>query len=357
MEFLRMNRFRGSDTHYFPDFSELRTMRPVKVSMDLELGGDPDNIRYLEELAARGYALFPVQRQPAGGNGKGNGRGGDFPARVLLEMTSICNARCQMCPQTNLKRKLMHMEKEKYKSIVDELDSFGIEGLWIHHFGESTGHPDFRELVDHVSSKKNLGYIWLSTNGIRMDEAMIDFILRSKISFLNFSLQSISAEGYKRIAPTSPAETILANLNTLIRKKHVGEPEKPFFRLQIIEQQNTKDEVDLFLRTYYDKCDMISVNMLEHTHLAFNKEGAALRQHSEKKRCKRLSRSDFIINSEGTTTICDNAYNNQLDVGNIWHNTVYELWNGYRRKEILEMNHNGSLWSVPLCSECMDYDL
>jgi radical SAM protein with 4Fe4S-binding SPASM domain len=354
MEFLRMKRFIPTGVHYFPEFSELRTMKPVRVSMDLELAKDLDNVRYLKELADRSYALFPVQRLAASGV---NGHREDFPSRVLLEMTSICNAKCRMCPQTNLKRKLMHMDKEKYKSIVDELDLHGIEGLWIHHFGESTGHPDFRELVNHVSSKKHLGYIWLSTNGIRMDEPMIDFLLMSGISFLNFSLQSISVEGYKRIAPASPAETILANLHTLIRKKQVGQPKKPYFRLQIIEQQNTRNEIDDFLRRYYDKCDLISVNMLEHTDLEFNKGGASLRQHSEKKLCKRLGRSDFIINSDGTTTICDNAYNNQLDIGSIWDNKVHELWNGRRRKEILDMNRDGSLWSVPLCSECMDYDL
>ena len=349
-----MKRFIATDTHYFPEFSELRAMKPVSVSMDLQLTKDQDNVRYLEELADRSYALFPVQRLPASGV---NEHREDFPTRILFEMTSICNAKCRMCPQMNLKRKLVHMDKEKYKSIVDELDFHGIDGLWIYHFGESTVHPDFRELITHVSSKKHLGYIWLSTNGIRMDEAMIDFLLMSGISFLNFSLQSISVEGYKRIAPVSPAETILANLHTLIRKKQVDEPKKPYFRLQIIEQQSTRSEIDDFLRTYYDKCDLISVNMLEHTDLEFNKEGKGLRQRIERKLCKRLGRSDLFINSDGSVTICDNAYNNQLDIGSIWDNKVHELWNGKRRKEILDMNRDGSLWSVPLCSQCLDYDL
>ncbi len=322
--------------------------------MELELARDPDNVRYLEELGARGCALFPVQRLPAS---VGNGHREDFPARVLFEMTSICNAKCRMCPQMNLKRKPVHMDKEKYKSVVDELDLHGIDGLWIYHFGESTVHPDFKELVTHISAKKRLGYIWLSTNGIRMDESMIDFLLGSGVSFLNFSLQSISVEGYRSIAPTSPAETILANLATLIRKKQVGARKKPYFRLQIIEQQSTRNEIDDFLRTYYDKCDLISVNMLEHTDLEFNREGKGLRLRSERKLCKRLGRSDCFINSDGSVTICDNAYNNELDIGSIWNNNVYELWNGDRHKEVLEMNRNGSLWSVPLCSECTDYDL
>ena len=111
---------------------------------------------------------------------------------------------------------------------------------------------------------------------------------------------------------------------------------KPFFRLQIIEQHSTLQEIDTYLRSFYDKCDLISVNMLEHTDISFNKNSKNLREHKEKNRCARLNRSDCFINSDGTVTICDNAYNNELDIGNVWSNSVYEIWNGPERKKILD---------------------
>ena len=354
MEFLPMKRYRPLNVSRFPPFNELRTIKPVVMTMDLEVWKDSGNCAYLDKLAAEGLEIFPVRRILTE-NSKADRL--DFPRRVLFEMTSICNTICLMCPQVNLKRKLVHMDKEKYKKVIDELDSYGLEGLWLYHFGESLGHPDFKELIEYVNTKSNLGYIWLSTNGILLDRMLIKFLIKSSLGYINFSLQSISVENYKKIAPRSPAEKILSNLNDFIELKSAMIGSKPFFRLQIIEQHNTVDELDMFLSRYFDKCDLISINMLEHTDIAFNKKGVSLRVHQEKSKCKRLSRDDGFINSDGSVTICDNAYNNELDMGNIWDDTLYNLWNGEERKRILNMNTEGTLWDVPLCSACTDYDL
>ena len=354
MEFLPTKRFRNINNPYFPTFSELRKIKPVTMTMDLELWGDPGNLEYFDELVAKGYELFPIIRILPGNlyDGRNN-----FPLRVLFEMTSICNARCQMCPQMNLKRKAVHIDKDKYKRIIDELNSYGLDGLWLYHFGESLTHPHFKEILEYVGSKNNLGYIWLSTNGIRASEEIIKFLLNSSLSFLNFSLQSISVENYRKIAPTSPAEIILANLHTLIEEKRSCLGHKPFFRLQIIEQEHVLGEIDTYLRRFYDKCDVISVNMLEHTDLGFNKDSKNFRMRTKRDRCSRINRSDCFINSDGSVAVCDNAYNNQLDIGNIWENSVYEIWNGQERHQILNMNEDGAIWDVPLCSKCTDYDL
>lgn len=354
MEFLPMKRFRALGKSYFPSFAELRKIKPVVMTMDLELWQDADNLKYFDELSGQGLELFPVRRMSPRNLREGRT---DFPLRVLFEMTTVCNAKCQMCPQMNLERKLMHIDKAKYKAVVDELDRYSIDGLWLYHFGESLTHPHFKEIVDYVSTKKNLGYIWLSTNGILLNGSMIDFLLDSSISFINLSIQSISVENYAKIAQTSPAAKILENLHTFVEKKKDRLGRKPFFRLQIIEQEFTLGEIDTYLRNFYDKCDLISVNMLEHTDLKFNKQSKSLRERKERSKCSRLSRSDCFINSDGSVAICDNAYNNQLDIGNIWENSVYEIWNGPERQRILKMNEDGALWDMSLCSECTDYDL
>jgi len=329
-------------------------MKPVTVTMDLELWEDPENVKYLDELASKGVELFPVRRIASKNSLEGRN---DFPLRVLFEMTTVCNAKCKMCPQMNLQRKIIHMDRDKYMAVIDELDRYGLDGLWLYHFGESLTHPNFEELVEYVGTKKNLGYIWLSTNGILARGPMIDFLLASSISFINFSLQSISVENYGKIAPKSPASRILENLQLFVEKKRERLGQKPFFRLQIIEQEHALGEIDTYLHTFYDKCDLISVNMLEHTDLKFNEGSKSLRERRERVQCLRVSRADCFINSDGSVAICDNAYNNQLDIGDIWQNSVYEIWNGPDRSKYLKMNEEGTLWELPLCSECTDYDL
>jgi hypothetical protein len=51
----------------------------------------------------------------------------------------------------------MDMDKELYKKVIDEIDHHGIEGLWLYHLRESLLHSDFEEILEHLSTKQNLG--------------------------------------------------------------------------------------------------------------------------------------------------------------------------------------------------------
>ena len=354
MEFISTNRFVDGDFPLLVPLPELPPLKPVLVDEALNPAAEAANLAHLDELAAQGHMIVPVRRVAVSGFGANRT---DFPARVLFEMTSVCNTRCKMCPQMDLKRKLMHMDKDKYKSVLDELDSRGIDGLWIYHFGESFLHPNFRELLTYIGTKRNLGPVWLSTNGILCDRDTSSFLLASSLRFLNFSLQSLSEENYKAIAPASPAKKIFANLESLVALKSGRIASSPFLRLQIIAQERTMGEIAEFLTRYHARCDLISVNMLEHTNIAFNKGGSKVKVNKPKTRCSRIDRSDCFINSDGSVAICDNAYNNQLDIGNIWDSSVYDIWNSDNRRELLRANDQGQLWEFDVCASCTDYDL
>lgn len=353
MEFLPVTRFRKVLSPVIPPYAELKAMRPLMVSMDLVPLPDQENQTLLDEAAAAGVGLIPVRKVASGGFGDRS----DFPGRVLFEMTSICNTRCLMCPQMNLKRKAMHMDMAKYMSVLDEIDAHGVEGLWIYHFGESMTHPRFEDLLAYLGTKKNLGHIWLSTNGILCNERRARLLLDSCLSYLNFSLQALAENTYAAIAPSSPARRILDNLEGLLRMKQGRLGMKPFLRLQIIDQPLTRDEIDPFLRAYHDRCDMISVNALEHTDIGFNQKGIDLRARGERRACTRLSRPDCFVNSDGSVALCDNAYNNEMDVGNVWEQSLHDIWNGPKRREYREKCAQGLLWDREPCAGCTDYDL
>jgi len=133
--------------------------------------------------------------------------------------------------------------------------------------------------------------------------------------------------------------------------------QKPFLRLQMIDQPLTRSEIDPFLAAYYDRCDLISVNALEHTGISFNKQGIDLRRRAERSRCTRLSRQDCFVNSDGSVALCDNAFNNEMDVGNVWEESLRDIWNGTKRSEYINKCAKGLLWDTEPCASCTDYDL
>ena len=253
----------------------------------------------------------------------------------------------------------MHMAAKDYMRVLDEIDKHGVEGLWLYHLGESLLHPQFKEILAHVNKKKNLGVIWLSTNGEFFTEDKIKMIMKSKIDYINFSAHAITEKTYKTIIKKPGAfARVQDNLNKYYEIKGMENlPRKPFLHCQMIEQATTKNEVDAFLKKHYVKAEVVSVNMLEYAYMPNNKFGMKQRKRNELKTCLRVIRNDGFIFSNGDVTLCDAAFNGEIKLGNIHEKSLYDIWNGPERMRILELNAAGKMSANEFCRHCTDYDI
>ena len=352
MEFIRTSRYSEGNFNEPIDFSVLKTLPKVRVSQKLELLDEPENIERLRSYAARGLKVIPIQRISSRDWSKRT----DFPNRVLLEMTSMCNLSCRMCPRQNLKRPKMHFDKDLYLKVVDELDKHGVEGVWVYHLGESILHPDWKEIVTYVGNKKNIELIWFSTNGVLFDEDCVDFILNSNVTFLNYSLHGTNERTFGYVSPPALYKFVRGHLESLLeKKKQLGRG--PTLHIQMIEQEGTKENVNEFLETFYPTGEIVSINTLEYANLPNNAFGLERARPPLVKTCQRISRGDCFIVSNGDIQPCDATYNSEILLGNVKNNSVYEIWNSETRKSMLDLNNKGELHKIEHCRGCTDYDL
>ncbi len=332
-------------------YNDLSKLTPVEVDNSLNLQNK--NLNLFAEYLEKGFSLIPIRRT-SNFKLKSN-----FPARVLLEMTSRCNLECTMCPSRHLTRPKMDIDQDLFKKCVDELDAEGIDGLWIYNIGESILHPNFEELLKYVSSKKNLGPIWHSSNGQELTKKYIDLIIDSNVSFMNMSVNALSKETFQHHSPTGDFDGMIENFKNFMLEKQQRKQRFPFARVQIIDQEKAHDEIDGFLQEYSELADILSVNTLE----AFSQNTeasiahAAKRERPEKKSCHRVKRQDLFIFSNGETTFCDTDFNGTFSLGNVSEYTVSDIWNSQTRKNMIELNMQERLNEVPLCQDCLDYDL
>jgi len=355
MEFTDLSRYRTVKQPTVLPFAKLRTMRPVSMTQDLKLVDEPENLAYADQLAQDGVVLVPIRRRPPAASFLDRE---SFPRRVIFEMTSRCNFLCRMCPQQNLKRPRMDMDGALYRRVIDEIDRHGIEGLWLYHLGESLLHPEFRDNIRHISSKRNLGVIWMSTNGQYFTEENIRTVLASNIDYINFSAHAVTPETYRTVSEQGDFATVQGNLETFYRLKGTDNlPRKPFLHCQMIEQETTKHEVDAFLAKHYRRADITSVNMLEYVNLPNNQFGMGQRERKPLTNCLRVSRNDCFICSNGDVTLCDAAYNGEIFLGNINRQSLAEIWNGTERRRVLELNRQGKMSEIEFCRSCTDYDI
>ncbi len=355
MELIDLSRYIAVKNNIILPFNKLRRMEPIWMTQDLQIEKESKNLDYANSLAEKGHRVVPIRKKPIFSKYT---KRNTFPRRVILEMTSRCNFLCRMCPQQNLKRPRMDMDGTQYRKVIDELDEHGIEGLWLYHLGESLLHPEFRENIKYVSSKKNLGVIWISTNGQYFDEKNIKCLLDSNVDYINFSAHAVTEETYMKVAPSGDFKIVQGNLEKFYELKGINNlPRKPFLHCQMIEQEVTKNEVDAFIKKHYNRAEIVSINMLEYVNLPNNKFGLKQRKRKPLTSCLRVSRNDCFIMSDGHVTLCDAAYNHELDLGDIHEKTLQEIWNGPERKRILKLSKEGKMTEIEFCRSCTDYDI
>ncbi|CAA6604944.1 putative Radical SAM domain protein [Rhodospirillaceae bacterium LM-1] len=342
------------------NFALLKTLPRIQVTMDLKLVQTQENLEALRELEKAGNLVVNIAKQPPTKSYEGRK---DFPRRVLLEMTSECNVLCRMCPRNDFRRPVMHMEADTYCRVLREINDHGVEGLWAYHLGESMMHPDFRKIIRSMDTLDDLGYVWMSTNGHLFNQSNADFVLESRLDYINFSLHAISEAAFKYVSPQGDFKTVLANYEYLKSKKAGRRLHRPFVHLQMIEQEGNKHETSPFIAAHYDEVEIVSVNMLEYANLPKNTFGMVQRPRKPRGHCTRVNRNDCFICSNGAVTLCDFAYNCEekhvgpLYLGNINDEPLHDIWNGERRAAILSAEREGLMNSIPLCQTCTDYDI
>ena len=356
MEFTDLSRYFKIENPNILPFSELRKMKPLYFTQELQLIGEKENTEYAKELVNARQTIVPIRRIPP--TEKYLNRL-DFPRRVLLEMTSRCNFEdCRMCPQLWMKRPRIDMPVEQYKKIIDEIDSYGVEALYLYHIGESLTHPNFMEILDYVSQKKNLGVIWMSTNGELFNEEKIRHVLKTNVDYINFSAHAVTEETYNTVVPKGVFKEVQKNLEKYYELKGTENlPRKPILHCQMIEQETTKHEVDDFLAKHYKRAEIVSINMLEYVTFKNNKFGMAQRDRKPLTSCTRISRNDCFVFAHGMVTLCDVAVDEEIPLGNIKEKTLHEIWNSDTRKRFLDLNAQGKMGEIEFCSKCTDYDI
>ena len=317
-------------------YDPLTSAEYVITTDDMELLRGEDLV---EQARQQGQALLPLKRASYIKDTR------NFPKRVILEITSICNSNCTMCPRNALIRKHEHMDTQMCKKIIKELSKVGISGLWLMNLGEPLLNPDFFEILDYCRSVGNLGPLWISTNGKIFDATMQKRILEKPVDFFNYSVNAMTEESYKKIAPSLDFKTSQKNIRDFIKLKKSSGRTRPIIRVQMIEIPYVLGEINAFIKEFGDKADIVAINKLEKftQNVQANNVNGEYFTNERIEKCNRLERQDFIIFADGSVTCCDTDFNGRLTIGNLKEHSLMEIMNGEKYLGIIRQYREGSL--------------
>ncbi len=287
------------------------------------------------------------------------------PAIYNIELTNRCPFKCVMCARTNnMTRDTGLMEFSLFKKIIDDLVTVNPKfvarrkDLSLHGFGESLVHPEFDKFISYGVSKGL--FIGLSMNPLMMTERVRRRIIEAAPSKLLISLDGHDDESFEKVRGIKNAyekskENLLLflELNKETGRKIEIELHMIGFPLNNDSYEKMKDYwsnldgIDIFTHRDFSTFD----GNAEDVNALVNRDVASEPPVTERKVTCRKPWWRMTIAWDGTVTPCCLDYDNKLVLGDIKEQTLTEIWNNARMKEMRREFLSGNVTN-PLCKNC-----
>ena len=278
-----------------------------------------------------------------------------FPNRVTIEVTNRCNIHCGFCPRNLFDMKQGDMDEELFCKIIDECSKhLPVCGVLFFR-----GEPlIFSKLVKYIkyAKKKGLAPIQIASNGLALDEGLADELLDCGLDFISFSMDTTNNEVYSRFRRNSNLDKATKNVIKFINKAEARKimglpvPEIQVSSVDIVEYQPYKQEfIDFWtkhsdrVRIYLESCSDGNFGSIEDKNIL---------SFSNRMPCRKVF-TDMIIYYNGDTALCNHDWNNNLGLGNVTLQSIFEIWNSEKYIKLREYHKNPNGFdSGIICDTC-----
>lgn len=261
----------------------------------------------------------------------------DFPKRIEIELSNMCNSKCAYCPRNFGVGSEGFMSFSLYRKIVNEAEKYSGVALQLHRRGESLMHPQFIEMLGYVKGK--FTDIQLATNAILLDKERSKAIA-DVVTFLSFSIDLPGAYAAKR--GVDAYSTVEKNILDFLRIN-----KKTMVQVSMVKDSSVGDrDIQAFRDLWIDKVDRVRVY---EEHSVGGSFGATRIKRDARATCLKPF-TDIVIYWNGSAVRCNHDWSKNA-LGNVNDSTIYEIWNsaGFDkiRREQLSLK-----FSEGVCKDC-----
>jgi MoaA/NifB/PqqE/SkfB family radical SAM enzyme len=264
-------------------------------------------------------------------------------------------------------KKKAFMDLKIVDKIIEELSVRKFEGtLSLGENGDALINPRFKEIVERIHENLNCNVI-LFTNMMQIDRELSKFLLDKGLNLLHLNIDGNCKETYEYSKKGCKYDVVTRNLHDFIKlRDETGKncalaikvlPPKRYMKYiegkDVDIPYDAKETVE-YWRPFLSKDDSIS------EHITFSRW--ALQSEIPRGLPCPNTRQLFeccYINTEGEAYFCCVDYLTEMTYGNVMETSIYEAWNGKKRKETLkaiigkDFQRTGKPCSI--CPEKNDY--
>ena len=186
-----------------------------------------------------------------------------IPLRYFFELTYLCNLNCPYC-YVGAERNKNELTTQEWFNIIDQIPWYSFVTLV---GGEPLIRKDFIEILERTA-QKTFGKLNVVTNGILINDEIIEAFIRTKMILLSISLDGYGENHDKNRGKDGIFNQIITNLENLTAKKGKN---KPMIDIKTIVLENNLDDLPKLYKLCNEmKFDFLSISFLRNNDLKQN---------------------------------------------------------------------------------------
>lgn len=278
----------------------------------------------------------------------------DFPLHMDMESSSHCNLLCPMCGRTIHKsswRPKRHMDLEVFKKCIDEGASKGLCALNLNNVGEPLMNPSIVDMVRHAKDSGLLD-VFFHTNGTLLTKEMSLALIDAGLDRIIISVDSPYKERYESIRVGAKFEEVIQNIKDLHAARKELNSNNPLTRLNVIRfpelTESEVEDLEDLLGDYVDIIGFLEFQEYDEKKMEkpFYPEG-----YASSFICPMLF-SRLSVFEDGDVVPCCVEMSGKLRLGNVFNETLEEIWKGDKLAKLREIHLAGRFYEVPACGAC-----
>ncbi len=175
-----------------------------------------------------------------------------FPVSLVLEPAAVCNYSCRGCSSglRELDRNGFLDMNSFYRHLMPVIPE--VKQVRLYNYGEPFLHPRINDIIRSLRKANPALCLYLSTNGMLMNDAIARTLVESRVNFLTISLHGgHTQKGLIEYARSRPEiQKIKANIENLVRLKRQAGEKLPWVCLKalLFNWNDSEEEMEDFLR-------------------------------------------------------------------------------------------------------------
>jgi radical SAM protein with 4Fe4S-binding SPASM domain len=283
-----------------------------------------------------------------------------FPSLLSIEFTSICNAKCIMCPHVEMERVKENMPFEILEKVVQDCKGKSLKKVNLFWLGDSFCHREILDYLRYVRKELKGVKLYISTNASLLSEKRTRAIIdENLIDVINFDIDGFKKETYEKIRLSLKFDKVVQNVRFFAEYRKEQKKKKPQTRVTIINMKPNTYEIDDFVKYWSPLVDKVDVNKYN-TWLGTQQDlnvGESLEKSQQGGFDFACTHpwDELVIGADGRAGLCCLDYELEAEVGDVMQNSIEEIWqskqmNWYRDK-MLKNEYD----EIDVCKNCNAY--